>query len=149
MGIKYVHTNIIARDWQALSRFYIEVFECKPCGPKRDLSGAWIAQMTGVENVKVRGIHLSLPGYEAEPTLEIFSYEPEGENQERHISKQGFGHLAFHVDSVEEVLRKVVAHGGKQYGELIIKEYETLGVLTAVYASDPEGNLIEIQNWSK
>ena len=28
MGIKYVHTNIIARDWEAVARFYIEVFEC-------------------------------------------------------------------------------------------------------------------------
>lgn len=149
MGIKYVHTNIIARDWEALARFYIEVFECKPCGPERDLSGAWIEQMTGVENVKVKGMHLSLSGYEAGPTLEIFSYEPEGEHQERHISKQGFGHLAFHVDNVEEVLKKVLAHGGKQYGEMIIKEYETLGVLTAVYISDPEGNLIEVQNWSR
>ena len=149
MGIKYVHTNIIARDWEAVARFYIEVFECKPYGPERDLSGAWIEQMTGVENVKVRGMHLSLPGYEAGPTLEIFSYEPEGEHQERHISKQGFGHLAFNVDNVEEVLKKVLAHGGKQYGEVIIKEYETLGVLTAVYISDPEGNLIEVQNWSR
>ena len=147
MGIKYTHTNIIARDWQDLAQFYIEVFECKPYGPKRDLSGEWIEQMTGVENVKVKGIHLSLPGCELGPTLEIFSYEPEGENQERHISKQGFGHLAFHVDSVEEVLKKALAYGAKQYGEIVKKQYETLGLLTAVYISDPEGNLIEIQNW--
>ncbi len=149
MGIKYVHTNIIAKDWQNLAEFYIQVFECKPYGPERDLSGEWIAQMTGVENVKVKGIHLSLPGYEAGPTLEIFTYEPEGENQERYVNKHGLGHLAFHVDSVEEVLKKALAHGGKQYGEVVRKEYETLGLLTAVYISDPEGNLIEIQNWSK
>ena len=147
MGIKYVHTNIIARDWQELAQFYIEVFECKPYGPKRDLSGEWIEQMTGVKDVKVKGVHLSLPGYELGPTLEIFSYEPEGENQERHVSKQGFGHLAFHVDSVEEVLNKALAYGAKQYGEIVKKQYETLGLLTAVYISDPEGNLIEIQNW--
>lgn len=147
MGIKYTHTNIIARDWQSLAEFYIEVFECKPYGPKRDLSGEWIEQMTGVKDVKVKGIHLSLPGYELGPTLEIFSYEPEGENQERHVSKQGFGHLAFHVDSVEEVLNKALAYGAKQYGEIVKKQYETLGLLTAAYISDPEGNLIEIQNW--
>ena len=147
MGIKYTHTNIIARDWQELAQFYMEVFECKPYGPKRDLSGEWIEQMTGVKDVKVKGVHLSLPGYELGPTLEIFSYEPEGENQERHVSKQGFGHLAFHVDSVEEVLNKALAYGAKQYGEIVKKQYETLGLLTAVYISDPEGNLIEIQNW--
>ena len=42
MGIKYTHTNIIARDWEDLAKFYIEVFECQPYGPKRDLSGEWI-----------------------------------------------------------------------------------------------------------
>lgn len=29
------------------------------------------------------------------------------------------------------------------------KEYEDLGLLTVVYAKDPEGNFIEIQNWQK
>ena len=28
MGTIYVHTNIVARDWQKLVHFYEEVFEC-------------------------------------------------------------------------------------------------------------------------
>jgi hypothetical protein len=51
------------------------------------------------------------------------------------------------VEDVQGVLASVIAHGGGQLGEIIEKEYESLGKLTAVYAKDPEGNCIEIQNW--
>ena len=38
-------------------------------------------------------------------------------------------------------------HGGKQYGEIICEDYgKELGVLTAAYVTDIEGNIIEVQN---
>lgn len=151
MSIRYVHTNIIAKDWRKLCDFYIQVFGCKPLNPKRDLSGEWIDDLTGIQQVKVKGMHLQLPGYlDGGPTLEIFQYQPELlSNAEPAINRQGLGHLAFHVDNVEAVLADVIAHGGKQLGAVIKKQYESLGLLTAVYAADPEDNFIEIQNWSK
>lgn len=148
--IRYVHTNLIAKDWRKLADFYISVFGCKPLLPERDLGGEWIDKMTGISQVRVRGMHLGLPGYEKGPTLEIFEYEPEHSgNEEESINAKGFGHIAFHVDSVEEVLEEVIKHGGKQLGEVVKKEYEALGMLTAVYVTDPEGNFIELQNWKK
>ena len=36
---RYVHTNLIARDWRVLARFYQEVLGCVPVPPERDLSG--------------------------------------------------------------------------------------------------------------
>lgn len=66
------------------------------------------------------------------------------------LNRQGLGHLAFHVESVEAVLNQLLAsYGGEQLGGLIKRDYGELGVLTAVYARDPEGNIIEIQNWQK
>lgn len=150
MEIKYVHTNLIARDWKKLSLFYIEVFNCKPIYPERDLSGKWIDKMTNINDVHINGIHLSLPGYENGPTLEIFEYKPtRSGNNELEINDQGFGHIAFHVDMVEDVLKKVLQNGGKKLGQIIKKDYGELGILTAVYVKDIEGNFIEIQNWSK
>ena len=64
------------------------------------------------------------------------------------INNHGFGHIAFHADSVEEVLNRLIEHGGKPLGEVVTREYEGIGTLTVVYAADPEGNFIEIQNWS-
>lgn len=150
MSIKYVHTNLIAKDWKKLSEFYIKVFNCKPQYPERDLSGKWLEKMTNIDKVKIKGIHLSLPGYENGPTLEIFEYEPSNlKSNESMINEQGFGHIAFHVDVVEDLVEKLIKHGGKIISEIIKKNYGEIGLLTAVYAQDPEGNFIEIQNWRK
>jgi catechol 2,3-dioxygenase-like lactoylglutathione lyase family enzyme len=148
--IKFVHTNIIAKDWEKLAQFYIDVFGCEPTYPKRDLYGDWIDKMTGIANVKIRGIHLKLPGYNDGPTLEIFGYNEIAQKPDAPlINDQGFGHIAFHVSNVEETINKLVAGGGVKYGELIEKEIKGLGVIKAIYARDPEGNIIEIQNWKK
>jgi predicted enzyme related to lactoylglutathione lyase len=146
-SIKYVHTNIITKDWQNLARFYIEVFECKPQYPERDLAGEWLDKLTMIERVKIKGIHLALPGYESGPTLEIFEYSPESpSNGKEKINTPGFGHIAFHVNSVERIAEKLIRHGGSLLGEIVRKEYADYGILTVVYASDPDGNFIEIQN---
>ena len=148
MSIKFAHTNIVAKDWRKLSDFYIKVFGCQPVLPERNLSGKWLERLTNIENVRIKGIHLALPGFESGPTLEIFQYYPE--NPEKHpsnISTQGLRHIAFVVDDVEDVLNRLIACGGKKYGSLEEKGYGDLGVLTVVYAEDPEGNMIEIQNW--
>jgi len=150
MNVKYVHTNIVAKDWKKLSQFYIEVFNCVPVYPERNISGEWIDKMTNIGEVKIRGIHLRLPGYENGPALEVFQYEPENQkNDIPSISKQGYGHIAFHVDNVEAVLEKVIQNGGRKMGDLVRKKMDGIGLLTAVYAEDPEGNFIEIQNWDK
>jgi predicted enzyme related to lactoylglutathione lyase len=38
---RYVHTNLIAQDWQALANFYQQVFGCFPLPPERDFKGEW------------------------------------------------------------------------------------------------------------
>ena len=80
--------------------------------------------------------------------LEIFSFEPAGPDLEKPLHRAGFSHMAFLVDDVETVLAALMAAGGKAYGEFVKNRYPELGLLTAVYACDPEGNVLEIQNWS-
>ena len=148
--MKYAHTNIVAGDWRELAQFYINVFECQPTYPERDLFGEWIDKATKINDVRIKGIHLRLPGYTDGPTLEIFEYEPSNQrNIAPKINGQGFGHIAFEVDSVEDVLNKLLKHGGTRLGDFIKKEYQDIGVLTMIYARDPEGNIIEIQNWQR
>lgn len=147
-SIQFAHTNIVARDWEKLAQFYIDVFHCSPIYPERDMSGEWIDRITAMKGVHIRGIHLALPGYESGPTLEIFSYEGQDtEEKESAIHDYGFAHIAFHTDNVDETLERLLAHGGKKYGQLVQKEMKDLGILTVVYARDPEGNIVEIQNW--
>ena len=146
---KYVHTNLIARDWKRLVRFYCEVFGCEPKGPERDLSAAWLEKVNAVPNAHLRGVHLHLPGYENNgPTLEIFSYDQVIERQLPRSNECGFGHIAFAVENVDEALQALIAAGGGAVGEIATGEVEGVGPIRLVYARDPEGNIVELQKWS-
>ncbi len=151
MKIKYVHTNLVAKDWRKLADFYINVLECKPVYPERDLSGSWIDELTKIEKVNIKGIHLRLPGYGDEgPTLEIFQFNKTNSDWKSPlINNFGAGHLAFLVEDVNLFTKKVIQGGGKKYGEIVSNLVNGVGVLTAVYVTDPEDNIIELQNWKK
>ncbi len=70
MEVKFVHVNLIARNWKLLSDFYQRVFDCEPVLPERDRKGDWIDAATGVSNFNIQGIHLLLPGRDKNcPTL--------------------------------------------------------------------------------
>ncbi len=147
--LRYVHTNIIAKDSKKLIQFYKEVFCCKSISETRDLKGEWLDKMTGVKNAHITGEHLCLPGYdEKHPTLEIFSYDEMIEKAKPVINQCGLAHLAFGVDDVEETLNKLKAFGGGQIGELVKTTYSDGRKAVFVYATDIEGNIIELQSWS-
>ncbi len=146
--MRYAHTNIIAYDWKKLVSFYTDVFKCSLKPPVRDQSGEWLAKGTGVANAALQGAHLLLPGHgENGPTLEIYQYSEVLDQPKLKPNHRGLGHLAFEVDNVHEVLRKMVQHGGASHGDIIEKEVPGVGWLTFTYARDPEGNLIELQSW--
>src|SRR5882724_2890773 len=137
---KYVHTNLTARDWHSLVRFYCDVFGCKPKPPERDLSGTWLDDLTSLPSAHLKGMHLSLPGFdEGGPTLEIFGYSQMVEREKPVVNEPGFGHLAFLVDDVEAALRAVFSAGGGAIGERVETKVEGVGTLNVVYATDPEG----------
>lgn len=149
MAIRYTHTNIVSNDWKTLVKFYNEVFECSPVPPKRNLSGKWLDQGTGIHNASLQGMHLRLPGFgDNGPTIEIYQYESIEDNYPPKANRKGFGHLAFHVDDVRPIMEKVMTYGGKCLGKITTKEVPGVGLLTFVYMTDPEGNIIELQNWS-
>src|SRR5438445_13562832 len=146
---KYVHTNLIARDWKRLVRFYSEVFGCEQKGPDRDLSGIWLDSVNSVPNAHLRGVHLRLPGYgDDSPTLEIFSYDQVVEGGVPVANQCGFAHIAFAVDDVEQALQAVIAAGGGAVGNIATTKVDGVGVLCVVYARHPEGNIVELQKWS-
>ena len=123
--ITFSHTNLIAKDWKKLVAFYIEVFDCKPTYPERDIKGQWIDEMCALEDVHLRGVHLELPGFDNGPTLEIFEYNQKGKDEQTQINDYGFGHIAFHVEDVDAVLKKLLYNGGLMYGKIV--EAEVLG----------------------
>jgi len=152
---RYVHTNLVARDWRTLAAFYERVFGCTPVPPERDLAGPWLDQATGLSGARIRGIHLRLPGYgDAGPTLELFQYgaQEAGAAQRTaphsHAPNQpGFGHVAFAVDDVRAACEQIVAAGGGMLGRVVIVDIAGAGTIEFAYATDPEGNIVEVQQW--
>ena len=150
MKAKYVHTNLIAKDWRALSRFYQEVFGCQPVPPERHFKGKDLERGTGIPDAQLDGVHLALPGFDGkEPTLEIFNYNVLEERHKTAVNRPGFGHIAFGVDNVKEARQSVLNAGGKVVGEVVTLQVSTGAKVTWCYVTDPEGNVIELQSWSE
>ena len=146
---KYVHTNLIAADWQALAGFYQQLFGCTPVLPERDFQGEKLEAGSGIPGAHLRGVHLRLPGYDEHgPTLEIFNYNILESRSQTAVNRPGFGHIAFSVEDVAAAQKAVLQAGGKAVGEIVTLQVATGAKVTWCYVTDPEGNIIELQAWS-
>ncbi len=140
---RYVHTNLVARDWRALTDFYQSVFGCEPVPPERDFAGPDLEAGTGVAGSTLRGIHLRLPGYGSDgPTVEIFTYSRLADGPSPAVNRPGFGHIAFAVASVPDARAEVLKAGGSAVGDIVTLETATGARVTWCYVADPEGNVI-------
>lgn len=120
MKIKYVHTNIVAKNWKRLADFYIKVFSCKIVPPIRHYKGKDLDSAVNIKDVALNGVHLHLPGYnKSGPTLEIYSYNPSQSKKNRKVNTPGITHIAFEVSDVHKAYKKVIVHGGKKVGKII------------------------------
>ena len=147
MRARYVHTNLIARDWRKLAEFYVQVFGCARVGPERDLKGKEIEAGTSLSGAEIRGAHLRLPGHGADgPTLEVFEYGREERRAKTAVNRPGFQHIAFSVEDVHRAREQVLAAGGGALGEVVTVRLGDDSRLTWTYVTDPEGNVIELQS---
>jgi predicted enzyme related to lactoylglutathione lyase len=147
-GVRYAHTNIIARDWRRLAGFYESHFGCVPVPPERDYSGAELEAGTGVIGAGIAGVHLRVPGHGSQgPTLEIYSYSPPADGPVPAVNRPGLAHIAFEVDSVEDARAQVLVAGGSAVGRVVTLTTATGARIKWCYVTDPEGNIVELQSW--
>jgi len=148
--MRFAHTNIVTTNWKALAEFYVKTFQCKIVGTKREYSGEWLDNGIGLKHAKMSGVHLLLPGHTVNgPTLEIYQYDPVDEQKHVLPNKRGFGHIAFEVDNVEKVFKTLKANGGTACGKITTHKVDGIGIITFIYARDPDGNIIELQSWKQ
>jgi catechol 2,3-dioxygenase-like lactoylglutathione lyase family enzyme len=146
---KYVHTNLIARDWRKLADFYIQVFGCRPVPPERNIQGEALEAGTGIPGAHLTGVHLRLPGWgEDGPTLELFHYDRLAGELRPEVNRPGYGHLAFQVEDVGSARDAVLQAGGGAVGEVVSLTIASGAVATWCYVRDPEGNILELQAWA-
>lgn len=145
---RYVHTNLIARDWRSLAQFYETVFGCIPVPPERDYTGPGLQSGTGISGAGLQGVHLHLPGHgSGGPTLEIFQYSELADEGEKAVNRPGYGHIAFSVENVKEAREEILSHGGTTVGDVVTLSPAPGERVTWCYVRDPEGNIIELQSW--
>jgi catechol 2,3-dioxygenase-like lactoylglutathione lyase family enzyme len=110
--------------------------------------GSWVDRLTALKNAHIFGEHLALPGFgEGGPTLELFGYDAVLPRTVCAVNAAGFSHIAFAVDNVEETLRAVLERSGGRIGEVVHAYYPDGRKASFVYATDPEGNILELQSW--
>ena len=149
-GAKYGHTNLIAKDWKRLAQFYIDVLGCVLVLPERHYQGENLERGTGVAGAEVHGAHLRLPGRGSDgPTLEIFTYSTLADRLPTASNRPGFGHIAFLVDDVQAARDEVLSAGGRAVGEVVTLTAPDGARVTWTYVTDPEGNIIELQTWTR
>jgi glyoxylase I family protein len=150
LSARYVHTNLIATDWRALSAFYQDVFGCTPVPPERDFAGPDLEAATGLSQAHLTGMHLRLPGFEGNgPTLEVFHYDALAPREPVAVNRPGLGHLAFAVDDVPSAREAVLEAGGSAIGKVVTLQTSDGARVTWCYVTDPEGNVVELQSWSR
>jgi len=148
-GARYVHTNLIARDWRRLAAFYESVLGCTPIPPERDYSGPVFDAGTGVNGARLTGMHLRLPGDPSGPTLEIFNYSQLEHGPAPKVNRPGFSHIAFAVESVDAARAEFLAPGGAPVGDVVTLTTSAGATVTWCYVADPEGNIVELQRWNQ
>jgi catechol 2,3-dioxygenase-like lactoylglutathione lyase family enzyme len=149
MNARYVHTNLVARDWRVLAAFYTAAFGCRFVPPERDYRGPTLDAGLGLTGAHLTGAHLLLPGHgDAGPTLEIYHYDELRGMARPSVNQPGYGHLAFEVDDVPAARAEVLALGGSTVGEIVTLVTKTGAKVTMCYVRDPEGNILELQAWS-
>jgi glyoxylase I family protein len=148
-GVRFGHVNLTGRDWRRLMTFYGEVFGCELVPPERDYSGTDLDRATGLPGAHLTGAHLRLPGYgPTGPTIEIYQYDEMIDGSPTAVNRPGWGHLAFQVPDVAATLEAVRRHGGGAVGDIVTLATSDGRHVTWCYATDPDGNIIELQRWS-
>jgi catechol 2,3-dioxygenase-like lactoylglutathione lyase family enzyme len=93
------------------------------------------AQLLEIPEVSLTAVYLLRDGL----CLELLHYPTpgaEGDAAPRPMNALGFTHLSFNVDSIDEILPRVVAAGGRVI--------DASRIPVAVFVTDPDGTRIEL-----
>lgn len=148
-GARFGHINLTGADWRRLAAFYTDLFGCELVPPERDLASPDLDRGTGLTGAHLTGAHLRLPGHGPDgPTIEIFQYETVESPRAPRVDRAGWGHVAFQVPDVPAAVEAVLAAGGSRVGDIVTTTTATGRQVTWCYATDPDGNIVELQAWS-
>ena len=142
------HINLVVRDLDLMSRFYIQVMGLKVT-KRVTISGPWIERIVGLTDVEAEVLYLEAG---RGPRLELIRYaRPAGVRpiELERANTEGLRHLAFRVEDIDAAAAKIQAAGFELLSpiqQVPGKQVTYAGGVRKrlVYFHDPERNLIEL-----
>ena len=142
------HVNFVVEDMEAMTAFYCDLLGLKVT-KEVTISGDWVERVVGLKGVEGWVRYLDLPNG---PRVELIKYRsPEG-TRPADLDKpntHGLRHLAFRVEDIDAIGARLAERGLKFQGEVqTVPDAQVTykgGVSKRlVYFHDPEGNLLEL-----
>lgn len=81
-------------------------------------------------------------------TLEVYQYSRMPTRPRIEANTPGFSHIAFVVDDLQRSSSDVLTNGGSAVGTIERVDIAGVGTLSFQYVADPDGNIIELQEWN-
>jgi catechol 2,3-dioxygenase-like lactoylglutathione lyase family enzyme len=140
------HVNLVVEDLEAMTAFYETLLGLK-ITKRVTISGQWIDQTVGLENVKADVVYLDP---ESGPRVELIRYHtpPPPPHTVQPPNGRGFRHIAFRLDGIDALVSRLSAAGVKFFSA--VQSVPDSQVTYAggvrkrlVYFRDPEGNVLE------
>ena len=146
------HVNLVVRDLERMTRFYVDVLGLVVT-KEVTISGPWIEGVVGLADVKANVVYLDL---EAGPRIELIYYHqpPSPEPTEANTPHLcGIRHLAFRVENIDAIVAKMQHQGVPFQSEVSSVpdsqvQYADDVRKRLVYFRDPEDNLLELCEYS-
>jgi len=146
------HINIVVNDLEAMIHFYKNCLGFK-LAKRVEISGTWIERVVGLEQARAEVVYLELP---TGPRIELIHYlSPIGLSPGALDipNTMGIRHIAFRVSNIEIWVARLKKEDISFFGE--IQEVPGVQVTYAggvqkrlVYFHDPEGNILELCEYS-
>lgn len=137
------HINIVVSDLDKSIAFYeLLGFELEGRGM---LEGEWICATVGLPDVRAEYAKMAIPGRET--ALELLKYysPPGGADPENGVPNRiGLRHMAFKVDDIEEVIRRLKGEGVEFFSD--IQEYKPADK-KLVYFLGPDDVILELAEY--
>ncbi len=132
------HVGVTVSDFRTAVRFYDDVFGC-PLILVSQLPADRVRALFGIDGAAPSCIvgWIRLPGG---GVLELFAFEPREPKANLRWNSPGFTHIAIHVSNLDRWHAHLVAHGVR----CLSKPIKAPGGHSLFYATDPDGNLIEL-----
>lgn len=137
------HVNIVVKDLDRVKEFFLALGFIEQ--DQSRLSGEWISDTVGLEDVEAHYVRLTLPGDSI--SIELLQFDHPPINEIAHLGRantQGFRHLAFRVEDIEKTAAFLKRRGIEPLSP--IQEYVKLSK-KLVYFRGPEDILLELAQY--